>query len=78
MFVENIGTIYSNIFTKKHRFLEEFRRVFMRIYTEMECDIGCEDGYFCEYYNEETKSCNYPNVCNVYKENKKKHWWQKQ
>ena len=21
----------------------------------MECDIGCEDGYFCEYYNEETK-----------------------
>ena len=44
----------------------------MRIYTEMECDIGCEDGYFCEYYNEETKSCNYPNVCNVYKENKKK------
>ncbi len=38
----------------------------MRIYTEMECDIGCEDGFFCEYYNEETKSCNYPNVCNVY------------
>ena len=27
----------------------------MRIYSEMECDIGCEDGYFCEYYNEETK-----------------------
>lgn len=49
----------------------------MRIYTEMECDIGCEDGYFCEYYNEETKSCNYPNVCNIYKENKKKYWWQK-
>lgn len=36
----------------------------------MECDIGCEDGYFCEYYNEETKSYNYPNVCNVYKEKK--------
>lgn len=41
----------------------------MRIYTEMECDIGCEDGYFCEYYNEKTKSCNYPNVCNVYQKN---------
>lgn len=27
----------------------------MRIYTEMECDIGCEDGYFCEYYNEENQ-----------------------
>ena len=23
MFIENIDTIYSNIFTKKHRFLEE-------------------------------------------------------
>lgn len=42
----------------------------MRIYSEMECDSGCKDGYFCEYYNEETKSCNYPNVCNVYEEKK--------
>lgn len=27
----------------------------MRIYTEMECDIGCKDGYFCEYYNEKNQ-----------------------
>ena len=40
----------------------------MKIYSEMECDISCEDGYFCEYYNKETKKCNYTNVCNVYKE----------
>ena len=40
----------------------------MRIYSE----ISCEDGYFCEYYNEETKKCNYPNVCNVYRENREK------
>ena len=27
VFIENIDTIYSNIFTEKHRFLDEFRRV---------------------------------------------------
>ena len=31
----------------------------MRIYTEMECDCGCEDGKFCIYFNKDTKSCDF-------------------
>ena len=30
----------------------------MRIYTEMECDCGCEDGKFCIYFKD-TKSCDF-------------------
>lgn len=34
----------------------------MRIYSEMECDIGCKDGYPCPYYDKENDKCTYPIV----------------
>ena len=37
----------------------------MRIYTEMECDCGCEDGKFCIYFNKDTKSCDFHKMRNV-------------
>ena len=33
-----------------------------RIYFEFECDMSCEDGGECIYYNKDTGKCEYP--CN--------------
>ena len=49
----------------------------MRVYSEMECDCGCEDSQFCIYFNENTKNCDFPKMCNINKQKKKKHWWQR-
>lgn len=37
----------------------------MRIYSEMKCDCGCEDGKFCIYFNKDTKSCDFHKMRNV-------------
>lgn len=37
----------------------------MRIYMEMECDCGCEDGQFCIYFNKDTKSCDFHKIRNI-------------
>lgn len=37
----------------------------MRIYMEMECDCGCEDGKFCMYFNKDTKSCDFHKMRNI-------------
>lgn len=40
----------------------------LRVYSERECDLHCEDGVPCTYYDTETCTCQWSK--RAYKENK--------
>lgn len=48
----------------------------MRVYSEMECDLSCEDGIPCIFYSSEKNGCDFHKEQkeNCDSEPKKKRW----